>query len=306
MRVCTLLMTHLLSDTGLGILSWRGHETLVPVLESLRGTEDIFGERVIYFNEITDEDRRIASEFGFAAFGSSENMGIYGGFRGLAESMKSRYVLLIENDMCLIESLSVVSSQVSGARSLLSSGRIRVAWFHHLRRPGYIMDFDLFNFLSSDPRETSCVPHEDLTSRYIDTFMDYYPSPGSSLWTRFMCWSRRYRRPAKAATRIGLSPYLLTRPDEIFDEIERDEESGFFLMPCRCRMWTNLSFMLERDFFIDVLLSRVEEVESDIRVSNSKTIEIELNGPWWSGQDWTIGVGCPGLFSHDRRGYRGH
>ena len=301
-------MTHLLSDVGLGIVSWRGHETLRPVLESLVGTEDIFGERVIYFNEITADDRRIASEFGFASFGTPENTGIYGGFRGLAESMKSRYVLLQENDCHLIESLESVRRQLEFGVSFLESGRADVVRYIHLRRPGHRMPRDSYflDFVGTYPSEVAIQPSEGMVNYFIKNFRRYYPDPDASLWTRLRLWRRRYRHPDKAAFALSYAPFLMDRPDEIFPEIERDDESGFFITPSQHYGWGNLCSLLDRRRYIDTILSRVEEVDGSRLVNGFKDIEAQLSDGWWRSHYRYVCEAAPGLFMHERHAHRGH
>ena len=268
------------TDIGLGILSWRSYETLVSVLESLRDFSGSFDERLIYFNEIDDEARRIASDFGFACSGSVENTGIYGGFRGLAESMSSRYLLLIENDMRLAVSLDESRSQILHSYDLLVSGRVCVVHLHHLRLG------------VSD-------------KLYLRNFHRYYPPSGSSILRRFHSGIRHILRPHKAKFNIGAAPYALDNPDEIFAEITRDE-FGFYLMPTLIRGWSNHPFMIERDFFIDTILARVESAPTTQRINGFKNIEYEIDREWWQSHPWTIGVSNPGIFEHARIGYRGY
>ena len=287
-------MTHLLSDTGLGILSWRGRETLVPVLRSLRSVEGMFEERVIYFNEMTDEDCDIAARFGFESFGVSENTGIYGGFRGLAESMKSRYVLLHENDMHLDEPVAEATRQLSASYGLLTSSRADVVQMIHLVRSG------------ESEAEFSSVRKK---------YHRYYPASDSHLGTRLVGFLRRLFRPSGAYRAMGHAPLIYERPDEstnripppesLFQKIECDDESGFYLLPSYCRRWTNTCFMVRRDFFIE-LLDFVERSPALSSINGYKNIENEVNASWWSRGNFVVAIANPGLFRHNRLGDRGY
>ena len=268
------------SDIGLGILSWRSYDTLVRVLDSLVNFSENFGERLIYFNELDDECRRICSDYGYACSGTVENLGIYGGFRGLSESMNSRYVLLLENDWHLVESDSVGLDQLRSSYNLLSSGRADIVSLRHIR------------------------VGVDMMKSYTN-YLRYYPIDSS--FTSFISSSLRHiLRPSKARFNIGGCVYVLDSPHLVHSEVILDDSTGFYLLPCFVRGWSNHPFMLERDFFISEILSRVESAPTTKRVNGHKNMENELDRVWWSSRPWTIGISSPGLFHHHRVGYRGY
>ena len=276
------------TGVGLGILSWRGYESLRVVLDCLSRENfvDLFSERVIYFHEIDDEARAIASSYGFAAFGVPDNRGIYGGFRGLSASMSSRYVLLLENDWRLYGSHDSVYCQLRHGLNLLSSGRARVIQLRCL---------------------PPCFPSGEIKA-YRDSgkYYSYHPPVGSSGYVRFSGFLRRCLRPSRSCIEVGWSPYYDTCPDELFDSVVRDSSTNFYLLPSSHRVWSNNPFLIERDFFIDVLLSRVEAVNSRRLVNGFKSIEIELNSSWWRRSGFTVAVANPGMFVHKRVGDRGY
>ena len=80
-------------DVGLGILSWRAHRTLRRTLRTLADADmfSLFGESLIYFQEMCGEDRAIAREFNLRTVGGDANIGIRGGMKTLAESLQSQF-----------------------------------------------------------------------------------------------------------------------------------------------------------------------------------------------------------------------
>ena len=63
------------------------------------GLIDCAGEFFVHFNAITADDKEVAEEAGVRFSGTTENLGIYGGFRAIAERAKNPYVLILENDV---------------------------------------------------------------------------------------------------------------------------------------------------------------------------------------------------------------
>ncbi|MGE3516065.1 MAG: hypothetical protein AB7H53_13040 [Hyphomicrobium sp.] len=270
------------ASLGIGILSWHGYETLRATLVSLRqpGFLELFNEHVVFFPEITDEGRALAAEFGFESHGLPDNKGIMEGFRGLASSMSSTFVIMLENDCPLIETVEEATSQITLARMLLQSGRAQVIRLRSRREPGE-------NF--------------EATRKYNR----YYPRPEVSLQSRVGSVVLRAMRPYKARRLIGTSVYVDSKPEVRFPSDVHAVEGGFYLLPTAVIPWTNQSIMIDRKFFLDKIIARSLSVSGRRQTNGYKNIEIELNGSWWRKQPWKIAV-APGLFTHRRIGYRGY
>ena len=289
-----------MKNLGLGILSWYGYDTLVHSLDSFveGGILDLFEEKVIYFQEIDDDARSIAAKYGFEAIGTSENLGIYGGFRGLSESMTSKYVLLLENDFSLIKSCEDATRQLSIGLDLLESGRaVKV---HYRDRHEYENEYD---------------------EKKISKFHRFFPSSGSSILQRLFSFFVRLFSFSRFRDYVSLSMFLFRRPQDYFDFVDYDEELDFLFYPTSYYRWSNWSFMIERTFFLEEILSRVESVHTPIGslVNGFKCIEWEMNRahdvplflrrlgvPWWNRQDYKIATPESGLFLHDRIDNRGY
>ena len=69
--------------------------------------------------------------------------------------------------------------------------------------------------------------------------------------------------------------------------------------------WSNLAIMVDRNFFLNVIIKEAEITDSNKRINGFKNIEIELNKKWWRNQNWNLII-TNGLFKHlrvDNRGY---
>ena len=122
----------------LAMLSWRCHLTLTSVLESYRdlGLLDLASEKLLFFQEITGADRRIAADYGFRALGSDRNAGCGPGMLALAQAASCEFLLLIENDWLLIEDLRADDAVFRAGLGALERRQVDVVRLRHRRRPG--------------------------------------------------------------------------------------------------------------------------------------------------------------------------
>lgn len=252
------------------------------MLENLteNGLLDLFDERRIFFPEIDEEGREIARLFGFACSGSERNLGIFGGFQALARSMKSETLLLLENDIHVIEPLEEVARQLNHSANLVARREAAVVQLRHRKDPGQNID---------------------ASAKY----RRYYCAPNAPMVTRLLAATRRAIRPSKAQRMVGGAPYVEDRPEIIHPKDYTIDEAGFLSVSSSTRNWTNQSFMIDRRFFLDCLMRQVDQTETRRSINGFKNIEIELNSRWWRDQKFTVSI-APGLFTHERIGYRGY
>lgn len=123
------------NDLTLAVLSWNAHRTLVNTLSSYKtfGIDEVASQRIIWFQEISDEDRRIAAKFGYEAHGSSRNIGIAGAYKNLVELATGKQFLFLENDWVALEGPQAIEE----AYQLLEGVWIDVARLRHRRFPGH-------------------------------------------------------------------------------------------------------------------------------------------------------------------------
>ncbi|MGF1456049.1 MAG: hypothetical protein ACFB6R_11835 [Alphaproteobacteria bacterium] len=272
-----------LPDTGAGILSWKGYGSLRGALESYRAADflSLFPETRIFLPEAEDEGRHMAAEFGLSVAEHPDNLGILGGFEGLARSMSSRYVLLLENDFKLVEDRDTAARELATALDLLRTGRCQVIRLRSRRQPG-----------------------PPLTG--LQKYRRLYPVEGDGPWQRAAKGALRMIRPDKARRNLAACVYLYEDPSMVHpDVIRRDPDTGFFLVSSRFMNWTNQAFLIERQFFLDRIIGYAKTHATRRGINNFRSLEIEMNSPYWRRSGWHVGLG-DGLFTHARRDDRGY
>jgi hypothetical protein len=88
------------NDLSVGILSWGSHATLRNTLESYKqyGLLEQAAQFFIFFQEISEEDISIATDYSIDIYGSHSNLGIAGGYRAMLDIITKSYYLFLEND----------------------------------------------------------------------------------------------------------------------------------------------------------------------------------------------------------------
>lgn len=266
------------SKPGFGILSWNDPLSLRGALTSYRdaGLFDLFGEVLICFQEVSAEDRALADEFDVPFLGSPTNDGIYGGFKKLAEAMTSDTVILVENDCPLIENLDEAKRQIAAAHADIKAGRAHQYRFRHRWHPGQ-------RFQLATKYRQFYQPHDDGGE-------DTGTRPG--LEALF--------RPLKKRSKRGGAIYVEKHPDKRFPEVITRTDDDNFIVDSSVLNWTNQSIMVDRRFYLDTILRRVETHPSSKALHGFQDIERALRSKWWQKQHFKIGVSNPGLFTHRR------
>ena len=118
----------------IGVLSWGAQKTLRNTLESYDKFKLDDTEKLIFFQEISKEDIRIAEDYGYIWIGETVNSGISGGYQALVEHTTGDLFLFLENDWELIEN---PLQQMAEARKMLEEGTIDIARFRHRKNHGW-------------------------------------------------------------------------------------------------------------------------------------------------------------------------
>lgn len=270
------------SKPGLGILSWNDTLSLRGALTSYRdaGLFELFGEVLICFQEVSAEDKALAEEFGVPFLGSETNEGIYGGFKKLAEAMTSEHILLVENDCPLIEPIDEAKRQITAALADLQAGRADQYRFRHRWKPG-----QRFQLASKFRRFYR--PQDDAT-----TPSSTRPIVSPGLASLF--------RPLKKRRLRGGAVYVERHPDRLFPDVISLTDENNFIVDSSVLNWTNQSIMVNRRFYLDIILRRVETHPSSKPLHGFQDIERALRSRWWKKRHFKIGVSNPGLFTHRR------
>lgn len=283
----------LFPELGIGILSWRAHDTLRCSLESYRRTPgflDLFGERVIFFSDLSEADHKIAHEFGWRATGG-ENRGIAAGMRRLAEQFSTPYVILLQNDNPLVEELPFCEAHLRAALDLLDGSAVNLVRLRHRWHVGEGFS-DVAKYIRYHPI-VDASPH--WIPSYHGVSRAQFPD---DLKKRFF----RAFRPIKTRRLIGRSVFIENAPDVLFPkDISRVSAGGddFFVISSRVLEFSDQCVMMEKRFFLNVLMDYVDKHPSSRTLNGFQVPEMCLDGGWWRRQAFKVAQGT-GIFSHAR------
>ena len=262
-------------DFSIGILSWKGYDSLLNSLISYEknGLSNLTNRKYVCLPEYTKEGVSIAKKFNYEPILIRENIGILGGFKILAEKMPKGPLLLLENDLQLIEGRKETFNQLNQSIKLLYKNKISQIRLRSIKEPG-------------EPFHG------------IDKYNRYWEE---NFFSKF----RRTFRPFKARKLIGTSVYVEEKPHLKHPKYIFYMSKGFYSLSTKVINWSNLAILVDKNFFLNVIIKEAENTERKNKVNGFKNIEIELNKPWWREQNWKIII-SPGLFSHVRLSDRGY
>ena len=260
---------------SIGILSWKGYDSLENSLYSYKknGLSNMTNHKYLCLPEYTEEGIKIAQKYNYKPILVSENLGILGGFKKLAEEMPKGPILLLENDLELIENKKETFLQLQKSINLLNKHRLIQVRLRSRKNPGE--------------------PFVGLR-KYKNYWSDNIISK-----------TKRFLRPFKAHKLIGTSVYCLENPDKTHHDIVKKICNGFYLVPSSILTWANLAILVDRDVYLETIIKKAEQTKSKKHINGFKNIEIELNNSWWRKNEFKILI-TPGLFKHNRLSNRGY
>lgn len=120
------------------ILSWNSVKTLDNTLNSYRknGLLEASEDIVVLFQEVSDEDRKLADKFNIGFIGLEENIGIGKGISELIKRSKHDTILFLEHDWELIEDRNTMLSRLKSGLELLDNG-FDIVRYRSRKKPGY-------------------------------------------------------------------------------------------------------------------------------------------------------------------------
>ena len=250
------------------ILSWRSPEILEKTLETYKKNKlfDFFDEKLILFQEITQEDINVATKYGIPYLSTEKNIGIEAGWRKILEHVQSDYVLMLENDCPVIEPSTVIATQLNTAIELLSKDIADIVRLRSITAPGEKFDT-------------------------INKYKSYYCNN--------CCFIKRLLRPFKARRLIGSAIYSISNPDKKHPHELKKYNSHCYITNSAHLNWTNQSVIFNKRFVLHTLLNRVQTHPSNRLLNGFQDIERALNCQWWRKSKFPIGV-CSGIFTHQR------
>lgn len=264
-----------------GVLSYKAHATVAQSLHlhNLSGLPKSAGEYFVHFNAITAGDEIIAQKAGVPFSGSYENMGIYGGFRAIAERARNPYVLLLENDVVPLDGANVEQCLNSCVADMVKHN-VRVFSLRSRSNPGdgkpwlkYMRCFAVRNPINPEVRRQKTPLLRRAQMRLSHGYLG------------------KFR---------GAAIYAETSPDLAQPKAVRKLPSGNFLTDSRFQNWSNQAVLVERKFLLEVICTRVEAHPDPRLVNGAQDIERALNSWWWRLRREPMGHAAKGVFTHSR------
>ena len=271
------------------MLGWHAHETTRNSLASWVRSDLVNrgDEFIVYFNQISDSDRKLVAEFGIGCSGTAENLGIWGGREAILRQAKGDYLLFLDDDHEAIVSKEETRRWIDGALALLKSGKadivILLNRFERLSGWGSSRFFDYHWIRALDPRAEKC--------------LKFCPPD----WNRDTLYRKLHRlfRPGAARRRLnGAAPYLELHPETIYPKYIR-REGDFFLLDSAIQPFCDAPIMISRALY-ERLSAWGLAHPSHRTILGQQVMEYVLNCHWWRTQHFQTAVCDGGIFAHRR------
>ena len=227
---------------SIGILSWRGYDSLINSLLSYEknGLSYLTNDKFICLPEYTKEGIQIAKKFNYEPILIKNNKGILEGFKILAEQMPNGPLLLLENDLPLVENKKTTYDQLKISLELLSRPRVIQIRLRNRCQPGEpFIGFQKYN--------------------------DYWSD-------NLISFTKRFLRPFKARKLIGTSTYILSDPNKRHPNQIKEISDGFFIVSSSVLNWANLAILVDRDRYLDKIIKKAEIIKTKKRINGFKNI----------------------------------
>ena len=272
-----------LTDVTIGMISWKAPRTVAATLASYEraGILDLFGAKLLHFNEISDADRETATRYGFTVSGSAENLGIFGSVDTLAAQTTTPFYLSVENDCPIITDRAGFIAMMTSALADMHALDIPVFSVRSRRDPG-----DKFT----------------RRSRYEKRFRPVWPigSPPSERRPIPSLLQRTYEDARRSALR-GSAIYAEEDPTLRHPAIITRSANGNWLTSSPYLSWSNNSVLVRASFLRDTVLDHVRRFPAPTTLNGHQDIEAALKANnWWKKQRFPIGQSEPGPFTHMR------
>ena len=281
---------------GLAILAYKAPGTTRASIENhlAHGLYDLFDQVTVCFQACSEEDLAMAKACGVQAVGRPENLGIQGGFRWAWETLKTDYVLILENDIPVCVSPEAMQAQLREAMARLEAGEVDLVRLRNRFNPGEQNRFAgpysyFWPVREPDPRWAN--------AEHLNT---------APAWCKAL---RRWLRPLKAQRWCGRSPYVERYPEQLFPRWIKRLGPDFLCVDSWVLPWTNQCTLISHARFGQLL--DYADAHPSWHIHNSEgnkmpTLETPLNRLWWRRQHLRIGL-PEGVFTHRRldRGRQG-
>jgi hypothetical protein len=273
---------------GLGILSWKAHDTLRKSLESY-SPEFLksFDQTLIYFSDISDEDRQIAHEFGWECAGGP-NEGIAGGMKRLSENLKTDYILLLQNDNPICEDDGSSINHIQKAVELMENGQVDLARMRHR-----------WNVGEGFADVTKYLKYYGVKNKSPDFIVEEHSSKSLNYNDGLSKKIKRLLKPNNAKRFKGRSVFIEENPENIHSDVIQ-REGNFLIIDSFSIDFTDQCLLISRDMWLNVFVPFVENNPASTRSSNGfQAPELCINGSWWRNSEFKVLQGR-GVFTHAR------
>ena len=129
-----------MDNITIGYLSWKRRDVFKQTLSSHvnNGLYDIISSknRLIYFQELDNDDIIIAKQYECNYIGNKDNIGILNGFIKLVEKCNTEYFIFCENDWYLTEDKTITFKILEDAIMLLNCNKADIIKLRHRKMYG--------------------------------------------------------------------------------------------------------------------------------------------------------------------------
>ena len=223
--------------------------------------------------EYSNKGIALAKKFGYQPILFKKNIGILNGFKSLALNMPDGPLLLLENDLPLVENNKTTFTLLKHSIEHLYKYDAAQVRLRSIKDPG-------------EPFHSICKYNNYWGCGYLKKI-------------------KRLLRPNKAKKLIGTGIYIEKEPHSKFSKYISKLENNSYLITSEIMNWSNLAIIVDKNFFLKVIIKEAEITHSKNKINGFKNIEIELNKQWWRNKRWNLII-TNGLFKHlrvDDRGY---
>lgn len=169
-----------MNDITIGYLSWNNHNKFLETLIS-HSENSLFNyippqNRIIFFQEITDRDKDIATTFNCRYIGNNSNIGILYAFIELVEACNTKYFIFCENDFILMKQNELyIDKTLHDVVSILDTILYAQIKLSNSKNPGflYITPSDIKAWIKND---NTGFRYKIESLSWIDNPEIYYPT----------------------------------------------------------------------------------------------------------------------------------
>lgn len=274
---------------SIGLLSWKARQTLRKTLDSYREAKlaACADEFKVFFNEISDEDRKLAAEYGLEAVGSECNLGIWGGMDACANALSGEVILLLQNDCPVVSDPEETARILREGVELIRSGKADLVRLRHRFNQGegisYRRFFDYHYVRELDPRALA----------YGDVGV-----PTDATEDSLLRRMRRLFRPLSARKRLVSAVHLERSPEVVYPQYVK-REGEFLIVDSALAQFSEQSLLISKALYLR-LSDWCRAHPRSRRINGAPVMEHALRSGYWYNGRFKVGFCDTGVFTHNR------